>query len=213
MSAERGDIKDNRVRENIVGICVSGGSDHRVRYNVVQNNSSGIGVASNTGPVDVSNNTVKNNTGGGIAAFACLAPGVLIDHNSITGSKVGIAAGGHRNSCAGFVISNNTVRGPGASTPDSFGISTFEGSGVYTRNSFQDFETGMSLDNCGGCTASFNSISSSDVGIDLLHSNGTTVTRNNVSGSTTVDCHWDGSNVNVLTNNNCGTQDPAGAFD
>ena len=71
----------------------------------------------------------------------------------------------------------------------------------------------VSLDNCNACTASFNGVSSSDVGIDVMHSDGTTVTRNNVSGSTTVDCRWDGSNVNALTNNNCGTQDPAGAFD
>ena len=84
---------------------------------------------------------------------------------------------------------------------------------MYTRNSVQDFETGMHLDNCNGCTASFNSVTSSDVGINLVHSDGTTVTRNNVSRSTTVDCRWDGNNVNVLTNNNCGTQDPPGAFD
>jgi len=40
-----------------------------------------------------------------------------------------------------------------------------------------------------------------------------TVTRNNVSRSGVVDCRWDGGGANVLGENNCGTQQPAGAFD
>ena len=46
-----------------------------------------------------------------------------------------------------------------------------------------------------------------------MGSNGVTVTRNNVSRSPIVDCRWDGAGANVLTNNNCGTQQPPGAFD
>ena len=214
VDANSADIQSNRVTTNSIGICVFGGSDHRVRYNVAQDNTrGGISVFDVDGPVDVSNNTVKNNTLFGIAASRCLEPGVLIDHNEVTGSRIGLITGEHRNPCRDFVISNNTLRGPGASTPDSIGVSTFEASGVYTRNSVQDFQTGMYLSNCNGCTATFNAVSFSDVGFFLQFSNGTTVNRNNVSRSATVDCRWDTSGVNVLTGNNCGTQDPAGAFD
>ena len=212
VAAERADINGNRLQANDGGICISGGSGHRVRYNAIQNNRGGVTMFGTTGPVDVSNNTLKDNEFG-ISAIAC-APGVTIDHNAVTGGRVALAAGDARSQCNGFVITNNTLRGPGASTPGSTGLRTFASDdGVLTRNNIQDFGTGVRLDNADGWTASFNSISSNGFGIVVLSSGNDTVTRNNVSRSTFVDCIWDGSNVNVLTGNNCGTQSPPGTFD
>jgi parallel beta-helix repeat protein len=214
VGADGADISDNRLSANFIGICVSGGSDHRVRYNVVQNNDLGIDIRNTSGSVDVSNNTVKNNAGAGIFAHQCAAPGVTIDHNAVTGSGTGIFVGGIavEDGCDGAVITNNTVRGGVGPHPIGIGVS-FSAGVVVTRNLVQDATTGLGLVDALGATASFNSISFNGVGIDIFTSDGVTVTRNNVSRSTIVDCRWDGDGVNVLTNNNCGTQDPAGAFD
>ena len=213
VDADRADIRDNRSHGNAVGICVEGGTDHRVRYNVVQNNTfAGIRSQFTTGPVEISSNTVKNHIGGiGIELFPCLGGGA-IDHNDLTGNFQSIVV----DVCDGALITNNTVRGPGASTPGSRGIEITQSVGVVvTRNLVRNAEQGVFLVDATGATASFNSISFNDVGLDVLNTSSATVTRNNVSRSTTVDCRADLFSVgaSVLTGNSCGTQQPAGAFD
>ena len=217
VDAERADINDNRVHANDNGICLASGSGHRVRYNVVQDNGIGIDVRNTSGSVDVSNNTVKNNSGAGIAVTQCAAgpaPAVTIDHNAVAGSALLIFVGGanREDACDATLITNNTVRGGAGPHPVGIAVA-FSAGAVVTRNLVQDLSTGLNLVEAVGATASFNSISFNGVGLDVLSTTGATVTRNNVSRSTIVDCRWDGNGVNVLTGNNCGTQDPPGAFD
>ena len=208
--ADRADIRDNRVHDNASGICLEGGTDHHVRYNVIQNNTDGIVGHSTTGPVEISNNTVKNSSDRGLLLSECSGGAAAIDQNALTSNLVGMTV----LHCDAATITNNTVRGPGASTPDSEGIFVFRSTGlVLTRNLVQNFQIGVLLRIADGLTASFNSVSFNGVGLDVVTTTGATVTRNNVSRSTTLDCRWDTGGANVLTNNNCGTQNPAAAFD
>jgi len=205
--ANRANIRDNRMHGTWFGIIIDGGTDHRIRYNVIEGSLlAGIAIQLTSGPVEVSNNTAKNNADA-IIVLEC-QDGLTIAHNALTGNAGGINA----NNCDGALITNNTVRGTGG--PGVRGIFVYGSDGVVvTRNLVQDAATGVGLELTTGATASFNSISSAEVGLDVKSSTGATVTRNNVSRSTAVDCRWDGAGANVLTNNNCGTQQPAGAFD
>ena len=210
VSTSRVDIRDNRIHGNSIGICMRGGTDLRVRYNTIQNNTdAGIFLRDTVAP-EVSNNTVRNNGFSGIELLD--GQGAAIDHNALTGNQgygIAVFASSPFAPADGVVITNNTVRGP-----TSVGIVVSARTGVVlTRNLVQNAGQGVLLSYAKGATASFNSISFNAVGLDIGNTTGATVTRNNVSRSTIVDCRWDGAGVNVLTGNSCGTQDPAGAFD
>ena len=210
VAASGSDIRDNHAHDNGFGICLTSGGGHRVRYNVTEVNIAS-GITLNNASGDVGNNTSKDNGVHGIFANNC-AGSVTIDHNhAIENHSVGIFA----LNCAGPTITHNTVRGTGyIGAGNSGGIVVQGGQNALVKlNLVTDAVTGVLLTVTTGATATFNSISFNDFGLDILASDGLTVTRNNVSRSPFIDCRWDGTGANVLTNNNCGTQQPPGAFD
>jgi hypothetical protein len=203
---DRADIRDNRLYANAAwdaAICVGDfTTGHRIRSNVVDLTLGG-GILFSGYAGEISNNRVSRTSQSGIAVQRC-GP-VHVHHNLVTASGVGIDA----KSCDA-VIANNTVRGPsgvGIRLVD-LGID-----GVVSRNAIRGARTGVLLENSFAGTVSFNSIGFNDIGLDVKHAGDVTVTRNNVSRNTTIDCRWDGIEPNILTDNSCGTQDPAGAFD
>ena len=207
VGGDRADIRDNRLYASSLfdaGICVSDfTTGHRIRYNVVEGNGGG-GILFRADAGEISHNTVSGNLQFGIALKGCGS--VNVHHNLVTATHlVGIDV----ESCDA-VITNNTVRGASVAGIRliDFGINA-----VASRNTVRGTGTGVLLENSFAGTVSFNSITFNDIGLDLKHSGDVTVTRNNAFRNTTIDCRWDGIETNVLTNNNCGTQQPAGAFD
>jgi parallel beta-helix repeat protein len=211
VDASRADLTNNRSHGNGSGICVVSGTGHRLRYNVTEVNAlSGI-VLSDVAGAHVGNNTTTDNGLHGIVASACTGS-VTIDHNAaIENHGIGIYA----LDCDAPTITNNTVRGTGyIGAGNSAGIVVELGQDALVKlNLVTDAVQGILLTGTTGATVTFSSVGFSDIGIDVVGSDGVTVTRNNVSRSPIVDCRWDGTGTNVLTNNSCVTQQPPGAFD
>ena len=203
VDADRADVRTNRVHDSFGGICVVGGTDARIRYNVAEAN--GVGVAFEGAAGEASNNTLANKNFD-ITASGCTGS-VTIDRNS-AGGKAGIFAV----LCDGVMITNNTVR-ISASPPAHGIVVSSSQNAVVTRNTVQHADRGINVTGSDGATVSFNSLTFNDVGLDLQSTTGATVTRNNASRNASVDCRWDQTGANVLASNNCVVQDPPGAFE
>ena len=201
------DVRNNRSHNNSFGVCAFTATDFRIRNNVTDANlNSGLIIQSTTGG-EVSNNTTRNNGQAGISAFNC--SGAPTIHHNLTSGNPG--DGIFVMSC-GAVVSNNTVRHPGAG--GDFGIRVLSSPGpVVMRNLVQGSSTGVLVQSSTNGTVSFNNVSLNGVGIDLLTSDGFTLTRNYVTRSTTVDCRWDGGGTHTFLTNTCTTEIPAGAWD
>jgi parallel beta-helix repeat protein len=207
------DIRDLRVRgqsgpsSHSLGICVRQGIGHRVRNNILENLETGIELRDGAGG-EVSGNKLSS-INVGITIVACAA--TTVHHNSISvdlpGGRKGVEIAG-----CDALVTNNTLSG-NMNSPTGIDIFRADGA-VVTRNQLQHLSNGIQAGRTTGATISFNSIAfSNSIGLLLVDSTGMTVTRNNVSRSADVDCFWDGIGANVLDKNNCGTQDPPGAFD
>jgi parallel beta-helix repeat protein len=194
-------IRDNRVHDSGAGICVSSGGGHRIERNVVERNGYGISFAFSGGAV--SGNLIRGNQGWGVIASECLGGSVTIQQNLVHGN--GISVGDE----CGAVITGNTVR-----AAPTRGISVAGArSPTVTHNVIRHGTVGVHLERTSGATVSSNLVGFAGVGIDVLASTGAIVTGNTVARDSLVDCRWDGSGVNVLADNDCGSQSPAGAFD
>ena len=208
-----GDVRNNRVHENDLGICVIFAESARVRNNVIENNVTHGIFSFIIDSAQLSTNTIRNNGGFGMWIESCdfggLAP-TDIHHNNITGHG---GDGIYSVDCPGF-IQNNTVRNNALLGPDFHGIHIFDSSGaVVMKNTVQSSNVGIFVEEVDTCTISFNSISFNTTGIDVLDSDGCTFARNNVSRSTIVDCQWDTLGTHTFTANACGTETPPGAWD
>lgn len=201
------DVRNNRSHNNSFGVCAFAAGDFRIRNNVTDANlNSGLLIQNTTGG-EVSNNTTRNNGQAGISAFNCSgAP--AIHHNLASGNP---DDGIFVTSCDA-VVSNNTVRHPGAG--GAFGIRVVLSAGpVVTRNLVQGSNAGVFVQGSTNGTISFNNVSLNGIGIDFSGSNGFTLTRNTVTRNTTVDCRWDGAGTHTFLTNSCKTEIPAGAWD
>ena len=206
-----GDIRNNRVHDNLFGICVAFAESTRIRNNVAENNFEDGILAGLVDGIVVSANTVRNNGAFGIEAFSCdFTPGLVTDihHNSLTGN----AADGIFVVDCPATIQNNTVRA--TNDPGFHGIHVFDTvGGVVTRNLVQTAGIGVFVDAVSDCTVSNNSLSFNMVGIELFESDGCAITQNVVTRSSVVGCLWDELGTHTFTANSCGTEIPAGAWD
>ena len=206
-----GDIHDNRVHHNDVGICAGFAEATRIRNNVAENNADDGIFSILVDGIQVFTNTVRNNGGFGIEAFLCdFAGGVTTDihHNNLTGNA---GDGIYAVDCPA-TIQNNTVRA--TNDPSFHGIHVADTvGGVVTRNLVQNAGAGILIEGVSECTVSNNSLSFNMVGIDLFESDQCAFTKNVVTRSSVVGCQWDEVGVHTFTANACGTEIPPGAWD
>ena len=202
VEADGADIRGLRVHHSTHAICVAGGAGHRLRDNVLEGNA-GIAIVINRASAEVSHNTISHSGMLGLVAGSCGTQSVSVRGNTFT-ERTAMSL-----SACDALVTDNTVRGDDSDV----GILATGGSTVIRGNALQHTRVAVKVIAASGGAVSFNTITDSTTGIDLADSTGVTVTGNRVSGSAVVDCAWDSTGRNVLSNNRCDTQNPPGTFD
>ncbi len=188
-------ITNNSITSNLSNGIMCWGSGTIIVNNIIMDNSTGIGCATNSGPTIIENNTIINNRNNGIGCYT--NSNSTITYNTITNNS---GSGIYIDSYAISTISGNTIKNN----------STDRGGGIYCG--------GVSGSIINNNTISDNSASVSGGGIYFFHSvnpiiNGNTINGNLANNGAGIYFNaTDGSITNCTLSGNQATSNGGGIY-
>ena len=188
-------IRNNRIRDNAIGVAIAESGGHLVENNVLMNNSMyGIDSTGFSTGNTFRNNTISDSAYGIELSDTSNSQIVL---NSISHASYGVYAAYSNNNNASantfsdsswsiyFVYSNSNVIGNNRVLNGSVGIEVLNSQGnSVINNTLSGSSYGIYLGHCGANTVSGNTVSAYDWGIELYSSTGSTIKENMIKDNT-----------------------------